>query len=113
MRLPLAMLVTLTLAACSNEAPGTDPGPEPQPEETGMRFITLDGDALETARAALAQRNPGARLDVVDMWNNVAVVQWRMRGNFSGYRGAVLTAKIQRCPPSGQPLRRRGPRAPR
>jgi leucyl aminopeptidase len=36
----------------------------------------MDGDALETARAALQQRDPSAQLEVADMWNSVALVRF-------------------------------------
>jgi leucyl aminopeptidase len=41
-----------------------------------MRFITIDVDAVETARAALAQRDSTARLDVIQASNSVAVVSY-------------------------------------
>jgi leucyl aminopeptidase len=79
MRLQLAMFVALTMTACSNGGPTGPVDPDPNPADpglTGMRWISLDRDALETARAALAQRDPDAKLDVVEMWNDVALVQF-------------------------------------
>ena len=77
MRFPFAMLVALSITACSEGTPSTpEPDPGPEPAESGPRYITLDGDALETARTALARRDPDAKLDIVDMWNGVAVVRY-------------------------------------
>ena len=78
MRLQLAILVALTITGCTPGSPtgSPDPQPEPDPTETGMRFITMDVDAVETARAALAQRDPDARLDVIEAINGVAVVSY-------------------------------------
>jgi len=44
-----------------------------------MRFITIDVDAVETARAALAQRDPAAQLDVIATNNGVAVIKYDAR----------------------------------
>src|SRR5687767_5601325 len=77
MRLHLAMLLTLTIGACSTATgPDPDPDPTPVPEPTGMRYITLDADALATAQDALAQRDPDAKLDMIDMWNDVVLVRF-------------------------------------
>jgi leucyl aminopeptidase len=81
MRISLALLMALTITGCGPEFPTGSPDPqpepaEPEPTETGMRFITIDMDALETARATLAQRDPGAQLDVVEATNGVAVVAY-------------------------------------
>jgi leucyl aminopeptidase len=85
MRLHFAMLTTLSIAACSNAAPieapidlapAPAPAPTPDPAMTGMRYISLDIDALDSARLALAERDPGAKLDVVDTWNDVAIVRY-------------------------------------
>jgi leucyl aminopeptidase len=77
MRLRLAIFAALVIAGCSPGSPtGTDPQPEPDPAETGMRFITMDMDAVETARAALAQRDPDARLEVVEAINGIAVLRF-------------------------------------
>jgi bacterial leucyl aminopeptidase len=84
MRVPFAMLMALTISACTATPPAepadraADPAAEPKPEPTehGMRWITLDVDALDTARAALAERDPDAQLQVVNTWDNVAVVQF-------------------------------------
>jgi bacterial leucyl aminopeptidase len=76
MRLPLSMFAALTITACSTGAPELEPHSDlPEPVETGPRYISLDRDALETAQEALAQRDPSARLEVVDMWNDVALVR--------------------------------------
>ena len=86
MRLPFAMFAALTITACSTEAPDTDldldtdqdqdPAQRPPVEETGPRYITLDRDALATARNALLQRDPSAQLELVDMWNDVALLKF-------------------------------------
>ncbi|HWU86533.1 MAG TPA: M20/M25/M40 family metallo-hydrolase [Kofleriaceae bacterium] len=74
MRLQLAMLVALTITGCS-PGPTESTVPEP-PGPTGMRWITMDVDAVETARAALAKRDSEARLDVLEAINGVAVVSF-------------------------------------
>ena len=83
MRLHLAMLTTLSIAACSNAAPveapidpAPAPAPAPDPAMTGVRYISLDVDALDSARLALAERDPAAKLDIVDTWNDVAIVRY-------------------------------------
>jgi bacterial leucyl aminopeptidase len=76
MRFPFAMLMAVSITACSTATTPVDPGPDPDPTETGPRWITMDGDALETARAALAQRDPSAQLEVADLWNGVALVRF-------------------------------------
>ncbi|MBC7978724.1 MAG: M20/M25/M40 family metallo-hydrolase [Myxococcales bacterium] len=72
----LAMLVALTITGCFQATAGQAPQPDPDPTQTGMRFITMDVDAIETARAALAKRDPNARLEVVDASEGVAVVSY-------------------------------------
>lgn len=80
MRLQLAALVTLLIAGCTSGSPtgpvDPEPEPDPDPAETGMRWITMDVDALETARATLAERSPGAQLHVLETSGDVAVVQF-------------------------------------
>jgi leucyl aminopeptidase len=78
MRFSLATIMALTITGCIPGSPtgSPDPQPEPDPAETGMRFITMDVDAVETARAALAQRDQTARLDVVESDSNVVVVAY-------------------------------------
>ena len=73
----LSMFAALTITACSTGAPQVDPDPDQNPPvETGPRYITLDHDALATAQDALAQRDPNAKLDMIDMWNGVALVRF-------------------------------------
>ena len=81
MRIPFAMLMAVTISACTTtppaeQAPESAPEAEAAPTEHGPRWITLDVDAVETARAALAERDPNAPLTVVSTWDNVAVVQF-------------------------------------
>jgi len=75
------MLVALTITGCGPELVTKSPDPQvepddPDPTQTGMHYITMDVDALDTARAALAQRDPNARLDVVETNDGVAVVSY-------------------------------------
>ena len=73
----LSMFAALTITACSTGAPDVDPDPDQNPPvETGPRYITLDRDALATAQDALAQRDPDAKLDMIDMWNDVVLVRF-------------------------------------
>src|SRR5689334_809438 len=68
--LSLSIFAALTITACATGTPDVTPDPDQNPPvETGPRYITLDHDALETAQEALAQRDPGAKLDMIDMWN--------------------------------------------
>src|SRR5690606_7734482 len=78
MRFPLAMLMAVTITACTS-ANAPDESETDQPPDTtltGPQYITLDHDALATAQDALAQRDPDARLDMIDMWNDVALVRF-------------------------------------
>lgn len=75
--LSLSMFAALTITACSSGVPDVDPDSDQNPlVETGPRYITLDRDALETAQDALAQRDPNAQLELVDMWEDVALVKF-------------------------------------
>ena len=76
MRLPFAMLLAVSLTACSTaKAPDESETAPPDVTFTGPQYITLDRDALATAQEALAQRDPNAKLDVIDVWNDVALVR--------------------------------------
>jgi bacterial leucyl aminopeptidase len=74
MRVQLAMLMAMSIAACA-EAPMGSPS-EPPIVESERRWITIDGDAVETAREALAERLHGATLDVLEIANDVAIVEF-------------------------------------
>jgi leucyl aminopeptidase len=77
MRLPLAMLMTVTIAGCATDTSTNETAPPPEdPTLVGMRWITLDMDALDSAETALIARDPNAKLDVVDAWSNVAVLRY-------------------------------------
>ena len=78
MRFPLAMLMAVTITACSsaNAPDRSEPDQAPDITLTGPQYITLDRDALATAHDALAQRDPDAKLDVIDMWNDVVLVRF-------------------------------------
>jgi len=71
------MLMAVTITACSSA--NTDQLETNQPPDitlTGPQYITIDRDALATAQEALAQRDPNAKLDMIDTWNDVALVRF-------------------------------------
>ncbi|MEO7732100.1 MAG: M20/M25/M40 family metallo-hydrolase [Kofleriaceae bacterium] len=76
MRFSLALLTALTIIGCGPDLPMGSPDPEPDLTETGPRLITIDMDALDTARAVLAARDPGAQLDIVESSNGIAVLSY-------------------------------------
>ncbi|HWO21433.1 MAG TPA: M20/M25/M40 family metallo-hydrolase [Kofleriaceae bacterium] len=75
--LSLSMFAALTITACSTtEAPTVKTDPDQDPSaETKPHYVSIDRDALATAQEALAQRDPSAQLELVDMWNDVALVK--------------------------------------
>ena len=80
MRIRFAMLMALSISACSADPPVSPPAdlpadPTPEPAQHGTRWVTLDMDALDTARAALAERDPDAQLKVVNTWDDVAAIE--------------------------------------
>lgn len=76
MRLQLSTLVTAALITACSSAQAPTPEPLPEPTESGPRLITIDTDAIDTVRAALAESAPGTELKVVETINNVAVVSF-------------------------------------
>lgn len=95
MRAQYATLAALLFAGCSSATPSEDPDRLPEPTETGTRIITIDTDALDTARAALAERSPGARLDVIEQQNGVAVVSYDAQD--FGALSALMHDRHNRC----------------
>jgi bacterial leucyl aminopeptidase len=64
--------LALVLAGCSSPEPPADPVGEEQ-------YITIDADALEAARLALAERDPTAQLDVLENYDGMAVLAYDAR----------------------------------
>jgi bacterial leucyl aminopeptidase len=78
---PRTFLFALALAGCASVEPAApiDPMPgEPMPgegvEEAGMRWISIDADALDTAQMALDERGAGRVLTPVEVVGDVAVL---------------------------------------
>jgi bacterial leucyl aminopeptidase len=72
----------VAVAGCQSDptpSPSNDPEDPGEAEEQGARYITIGADALETAQLALEQRMPGSRLEVIEQYGGVALLEFDVR----------------------------------
>jgi bacterial leucyl aminopeptidase len=86
------LLLAFAVAGCASADPSD---PAVQPEEEGIRWISIGSDAITTAQMALDERQPGRVLTPVQMSGSVAILSYDA-ADF-GALSELMHARHNRC----------------